>query len=99
MTLPRNAALLGTLILAFGVVLHATLIAGMPFGHAAWGGRHRILPARLRCGSVAAALVLGAAAWTILARVGLAAPGAEPIVVRAASWAFACLFVLNTFGN
>ena len=70
MTLAQSAAVIATLILVV-IVFQVLLAAGLPLGRAAWGGQYRVLPPRLRWGSVAAALVLGAAAWVILARANL----------------------------
>jgi hypothetical protein len=43
--------------------------------------------------------VLGLADWVVLARAGVAAPGPEPIAIRAATWVFAGFFLLNAVGN
>lgn len=75
------------------------LAAGLPLGRAAWGGKHRILPTKLRLGSLAAVGILGVAAWIILARAGLVAPGAEPVTIRIATWVFAGYLLLNTLMN
>lgn len=99
MTLPQGAAVLAALILGLGIVFQALLAAGLPLGHAAWGGRYRVLPPKLRWGSAASTLVLGTIAWIILARAGLVAPGAESPAVRVATWVFTGFFVLNTLGN
>jgi hypothetical protein len=48
---------------------------------------------------VAAVPVLGLAAWAVLARASLLAPGPKPAIVRLAVWVFACYFMLNTVGN
>lgn len=81
------------------VVLQLLLAAGLPLGQAAWGGRYRVLPPTLRWGSLAAAVVLGGAAWAILARAGLVAPGEGSLVARTGTWVFGALFALNTLGN
>lgn len=94
------AALLATLILAAIIILQLLVAAGLPLGKAVWGGAHSgVLPARLRLSSLAAAAILALAAWMILARSGILAPGPEPIGVRIATWVFAGFFVLNTLGN
>lgn len=99
MTLAHLAAVFATFILLLVVILQLFLAAGFPFGRAAWGGEHRVLPRRLRWGSLASALALGAAAWIILARVNLVAPGSARGFVGIATWVFAALFALNTLGN
>ena len=75
------------------------LALGLPFGQAAWGGQHTVLPGKLRGSSLAAAVVLGAALWVVLARAGIAATGAGSVAVRVATWVFAGFLLLNTLGN
>jgi hypothetical protein len=86
-------------LLSLMTLFQLLLAAGLPLGQAAWGGQHRVLPRRLRYGSLAAAVILGFALWVILARASLVAPGPEPLWVRVASWAFAAYLALNTLGN
>lgn len=93
------AALLAALVLGGVVIFQLLLAAGLPLGRAAWGGSHRVLPVKLRVGSAASVLVLGGAAWAILARAGLVAPGPTGALVRGATWVYAALFALNTLGN
>lgn len=99
MALARIFALLATLILSLVALLQVLLAAGAPLGRLAWGGEHRVLPAKLRLGSVAAVPLLVLAAWAILARVDLVLPGTDVAVVPVGTWIFGGLFVLNTLGN
>jgi hypothetical protein len=99
MSLQRNAAIVATFVLGLVMVLQVLLAAGLPLGRAAWGGRYRILPAKLRWASVATTLVLAAAAFVVLARAKLIRIGAESVGVRTAAWVFTGFFVLNTLGN
>lgn len=95
----RVAAVIAATVLVLVMLLQLLLAAGMPFGRAAWGGRHRVLPPKLRWGSLVAAVVLGIAAWIVLARAGHLAPGADAVSVRVLAWVFAGMFALNTLGN
>lgn len=82
------------------IIFQVMLAAGLPFGRAAWGGQHDVLPARLRVGSLLAGGILTLAAWVVLARAGIASPGADAsIAVRIATWVFGGFFCLNTLGN
>jgi hypothetical protein len=99
MALARIFALLATLILSLVALLQLLLAAGAPLGRLAWGGEHRVLPAKLRLGSVAAVPLLLLAAWAILARVDLVLPGTDVALVPVGTWIFGGLFVLNTLGN
>ena len=99
MRMQQQAAIAATLVLGLVMVLQALLAAGFPLGQAAWRGQYRILPHALRWASLATVGVLGLAAWVVLARVDLVAPGTESIAVRVATWVFAGFFCLNTLGN
>src|SRR5688572_24477362 len=99
MTLHPWIAVLAALVLGLVMGFQLLLVAGLPLGHAAWRGRYRVLPRHLRWASLATVGMLGLAAWVVLARVGLVAPGAEPVAVRVATWVFAGCLALTTVGN
>jgi hypothetical protein len=99
MNIPEWLAVAAVVVLALLMIFQLLLAAGLPLGRAAWGGQHRVLPANLRLGSLAAVVILGAAAWAILARVDLLPPGADSLVVRVVTWVFAAYLALNTVGN
>jgi hypothetical protein len=99
MSVPQTAAVIAALLLAIVAVFQLLLAAGLPLGRAAWGGEHRVLPPKLRAGSAAAALVLAAAGWVVLARADLAGPGTQSTAIRLATWVFTGFFALNTLGN
>jgi hypothetical protein len=94
-----GSALVACVLLAGLAVLQAALVAGLPLGRFAWGGRHEILPANLRIGSVVsialyvlfALIVLQAAAVASL----LPGQGWVTIAVRV----LAGYFVLGTVMN
>lgn len=48
---------LALLILAALAILQAVLISGAPIGQFAWGGQHKVLPTKLRIGSVVAIIL------------------------------------------
>ena len=79
----------------------AALAMGVPWGEAAWGGRHEgVLPTGLRAGSAAAALFLAAAAGVmLLAARPLADESRRVRLARRAAGALAFLLLLNAFGN
>ena len=99
MNIPQRIAILATTVLGLVMVLQLLLAAGFPLGHAAWGGQAQVLPPLLRWASLATVGVLGLAAWIVLARANLAAPGAEPVAIRVVVWVFAGFLSLNTLGN
>jgi hypothetical protein len=65
-----TAALLLTVLLALLAVFQIALILGAPIGHFAWGGQHRVLPARLRVGSAVGIVIYIAIALVALDRAG-----------------------------
>lgn len=63
-------ALILTVILVALGVFQLALALGAPWGRFAWGGRHRVLPARLRIGSAVSILVYALIAVIAWDRVG-----------------------------
>ena len=97
--LAASAALIAVVLLA-GIVLFQVLLAlGLPFGRAAWGGGHRVLPARLRVGSAVAAVMLVVAAGVLATEAGWLPGGAGVPWSGILVWVFAGFFALNTLGN
>jgi hypothetical protein len=92
-------AIAAVIVLGLLVVFQSLLAAGLPLGRAAWRGKYRVLPSSLRWASLAAVGVLGLAAWVVLARAGVVAPGPESVAIRAGTWVFAGFFFLNAIGN
>ncbi|MBF0671754.1 MAG: hypothetical protein IR160_04125 [Salinibacterium sp.] len=85
------------LLLAALAIFQVALIAGAPLGHFAWGGQHRILPAKLRIGSVVSIVLYGIFALIILAKVG--AVPLDETVADVAMWVLFAYFVLGILMN
>ena len=68
------AAIAACVILAALTVFQAALIAGAPIGRFAWGGRHDVLPAKLRIGSVTSIVLYILIGYVALAKAGMAPP-------------------------
>ena len=83
------AAFAVCVILAGLVVFQIALAAGAPWGHYAWGGQHRVLPLRLRVGSVVSALTYVLMAYVVLARADLITSSLSDDVLRVVAWALA----------
>jgi hypothetical protein len=98
-TLAKFASILAALVLGLVAVFQVLLALALPFGHAAWGGAHRVLPARLRFASALSAIPLALAAWIVLARTGVVAAPLQPATVRIATWVAFCMLALNTVAN
>jgi hypothetical protein len=92
------AAWLAVAMLAALAVLQAGVAAGRPWGRLVWGGRHRVLPRRLRIGSVLSVLLYAAFAWLLLARAGVLAGGDSAFVV-VATWVLLGYFSLGVLMN
>lgn len=76
-------------------VFQAALVFGAPLGRFAWGGQHRVLPRRLRVGSVISMVVYALLAAIVLARAGLISSWPTESVVRTAAWVAAGYFFLG----
>ncbi len=55
--LGQVSAIIASIILIGLMVFQFMLILGRPLGHYAWGGQHKVLPTKLRVGSVVAILI------------------------------------------
>ena len=91
-------ALALTVILALLALFQAALILGAPLGHFAWGGRHRVLPARLRVGSAVSILIYALIDLIAWDRVGAVDVFPEPFS-EIAMWVIFAYFVLGIVMN
>lgn len=73
------AAIALTVILAALAVFQLALALGAPLGRFAWGGTHRVLPTRLRIGSLVSILVYAVIAVLALDRVDLVDVVPDPV--------------------
>lgn len=94
----QGAAVLAALILAGLICFQLLLAAGLPLGHYAWGGAHRILPSALRIGSVVATLIYLAIAMGILEAANVIDLGTSG-VPRVAVWVLAAFFAIGVLVN
>ena len=85
--------------LLFGLGMFQLLLAaGAPVGHFAWGGQNRVLPVRLRLGSIVSAALYATFAMVALDRAGLIAVLPDQ-VVQIAMWVVVGVLVLGTIPN
>ena len=99
MPLDQLFATLACALLAGLTIFQGALIAGAPLGRAAWGGQHRVLPAKLRIGSA-----LSIAVYVLFAYAALAKAGLVPLLVNESftavtMWVMTAYFVLGVFMN
>jgi len=99
MSTAKLASILAAFVLSLIAVFQILLALALPFGRAAWGGIHRVLPPRLRLASALSALPLGLGAWIVLARTGMVAIPWQSSTVRAATWVAFAFLALNTIAN
>src|SRR5476649_2410942 len=95
----KLASILAAFVLSLVAIFQILLALTLPFGRAAWGGTHRVLPPRLRIASALSALPLGLGAWIVLARTGVVAIPWQPSAVRAGTWVAFSILALNTVAN
>jgi hypothetical protein len=88
-------AILFCSILAALAVFQAFLVAGAPLGEYAWGGQHRVLPRRLRIGSVVSIVLYALFAVVALAKVGVLDVFPGTPVVDVAMWVIAGYLLLG----
>lgn len=91
-------ALALTILLGLLALFQLSLALGAPLGRFAWGGQHRVLPARLRIGSAVSILIyalIGVIAWD---RVGAIDVFGEPFS-EVAMWVVFGYFALGILMN
>jgi hypothetical protein len=91
-------ALALTVILAALAIFQLALVLGAPLGRYAWGGQHRVLPARLRVGSAVAILIYALIVVIAFDRVGAIDVFPE-LFAQIAMWVVFGYFVLGIFAN
>lgn len=91
----RTASRAAAALIACTAAFQVALVAGAPWGAAAWGGQHPgVLPARLRRASAVSALTLGSLA-VVVGTPGLTDPATRQRVLPAAAGAFSLGTVMN----
>jgi hypothetical protein len=94
-----TVALVVALALLTGLaVMQLLLLAGAPLGSIAWGGRHRVLPSRLRVAAVVALGLYAGFAALLLSRAGVL-PGSTLPVIMVLTWILFGYCVLSIVPN
>ncbi|GGI44060.1 hypothetical protein BCL57_000272 [Agromyces flavus] len=88
------AAIALTVILAALAVFQLALALGAPIGRFAWGGQHRVLPTRLRIGSLVSIVIYAVIAVLALDKVGLI-DVVPDVVSDVGMWVVLAYFVLG----
>jgi hypothetical protein len=92
------AAIVLTAILGILAVFQLALALGAPLGHFAWGGSHRVLPARLRIGSLVSIVIYAIIAVLALDRAGVI-DVVPDVVSTVGMWVVFAYFVLGIVMN
>ncbi|MFC9558755.1 hypothetical protein [Agromyces sp. NPDC056965] len=92
------AAIALCVILAVLAVFQLALALGAPLGRFAWGGQHRVLPARLRIGSAVAIVIYAVIAVLALDRAGVIDVVSD-VVATVGMWVVFGYFVLGIATN
>ncbi|MEX1080280.1 MAG: hypothetical protein WED09_14390 [Homoserinimonas sp.] len=93
------AAIAVCVVLAVLAVFQGALIAGAPIGRFAWGGQHRVLPARLRVGSAISIALYAAFALILLDRAELVAVFGSDAFVQVSTWVLFGYFTVGILMN
>ena len=88
------AAIALVVILSLLAVFQLALALGAPLGHFAWGGQHRVLPGRLRIGSLVSIVIYAITAVLALDRVGLI-DVVHDVVSTVGMWVVFAYFVIG----
>ena len=99
MALDQLFAILACALLAGLAIFQGALIAGAPLGRMAWGGQHRVLPAKLRIGSALSIALYGIFAYAALAKVSLVPALVSESFTAITIWVLTAYFVLGVLMN
>jgi hypothetical protein len=99
MLLDQLSAILACALLAGLAVFQVALIAGAPLGRMAWGGQHRVLPAKLRIGSAVSILLYALFAYAALAKAGFVLVLVSESFTAITVWVLTAYFVLGVLMN
>jgi hypothetical protein len=99
MPLDQLSAILACALLACLTIFQGALIGGAPLGRMAWGGQHRVLPARLRIGSAISIAVYALFAYAALAKAGTVPPLVSETFTSISMWVLTAYFTLGVVMN
>jgi hypothetical protein len=95
MSMAVAAVIVATVVFAALAVLQTLMAAGKPYGHLAWGGMHRVLPVKLRIGSVIAIVLYAAFTLVFLDRSELLSVFGSRTFGVVATWVLFAYFVIG----
>ena len=99
MAINQLFAIFACALLAGLTIFQAALIGGAPFGRMAWGGQHRVLPAKLRIGSAVSIGLYALFAYAALAKAGFVPPLISGSFTSITVWVMTAYFSLGVLMN
>lgn len=99
MTIQQYIAIFASLILVGIAVFQVALIAGAPLGEYAWGGMHKILPAKLRVSSCISLVIYAVISVYLLVYTRLITIGLSPFWAGSGMWLLVAFFSIGILMN
>ena len=93
------AAIATCVLLGLLALFQIALALGAQLGEFGWGGKSKVLPTRLRIGSIVSVLIYALIASILLERAGLTQILGNAAVVQVAAWVVFAYFVLGILMN
>ena len=93
------ASIIALVTLVLLAVFQLALVAGAPLGNYAWGGQHKVLPAKLRFGSACSIVIYAVFASFILSRSGIWVIVTNNTVLNVGLWIITFYLSLGIFLN
>ena len=93
------AAIATCVLLGLLALFQIALAFGAPFGEFAWGGKAKVLPSKLRIGSIVSVIIYALIAVILLERAGVIRAVGNDAVVQVAAWVIFGYFALGILMN
>lgn len=90
---------IGLALLVALSIFQFLLICGAPLGNFAWGGKHKVLPRKLRIGSAVSILLYVIFAIFLLTKAGIATIIPDDQIVTLGMWIFTAYFFIGIVMN
>lgn len=91
--------LLGVLLLSALTIFQLLLIAGKPLGEYAWGGQHKVLPKKLRIGSVTSIVLYAAFTVILLSKAEVIVIIPDGVFLTVAIWTVTIYMMIGILMN
>lgn len=99
-SLIEGVGVVAAVVVAAMSIFQILLAAGLPLGHAAFGGTNRVLPKKLRAASAISVLVFFVALYIVLARSGiLGGASKSSSLARVGIWVLVAIFGVSALAN